>query len=117
MSAIEPNCHGLALAEFQLGCLYEKYWCELVEKLPIENSEFKTRFEKFHMKDKEYCFSKAKEHFDTAFEFFKKVNHLKGMYLSQKHKLAVYATTYVQYRQLIEVQVNECQKKYTEYVQ
>ena len=115
VSAVEPNCHGLALAEFQLGCLYEHYWPELVSKLPKGKSEFAVRFAKMHMKDKEYCFVRAKECFDRAFEFFKKLNHLKGMYLSQKHKLAVYSTDYAQYRQLIEKQVKECGDKCAAY--
>jgi len=44
LSTIEPNCHGLALAEFQLGLIYSKYWSELTEELPEKDSEFKKRF-------------------------------------------------------------------------
>ena len=116
LPGIEKIVYGTALAEFQLGCLYEKHVDVLTSEFPSEDEVFKTRFAQHHISDKETCYEKAKESFDISFECFKKLNHLKGMYLTQKHKLAVYNVKYEQYRGLIKKQMEEHREKFHKYV-
>lgn len=71
------------------------------------------------MKDKENCLEKAVECFDKAYEFFKKVNHLKGMHLSQLHKLPVYNqdSSMSDYRELIAKHIKQDEEKFNRYVE
>ena len=119
LSTMEPNCHGLALSEFQLGLLYAKYWPELTAELPDGSSEFKKRFTLYHMKNKDHCLEKAVECFDKAYEYFKKVNHLKGMHLAQKNKLPVYSQDpeFADYRELITKHIKQDEEKFKTYAQ
>ena len=42
------------------------------------------------MTSKEKCMTTARGHFKNAFVNFKRVNHLKGIYLAKKHEDATY---------------------------
>ena len=74
----------MALAEFQLGHLYEKYMVTLTVHEDSEDQMFNERFMDYKMDNKEACFKKAYGCFERAYESFEKINHLKGMVVSQK---------------------------------
>lgn len=74
----EMNVHGIALAQFQLGCLYEKHYGDLIADKSTGSAEFLKRLDN-HFKtkrNKKTCLEEAKKCFNEAYKCFKELNHL-----------------------------------------
>ena len=79
------NMHGLALAEFQLGHLYEVHADILGHKPSGANVEI--GLDQLLMKSPEECMMKASKHYDNSFGYFQRLNHLKGQIYAKTHSL------------------------------
>jgi len=106
----------MALAEFQLGHLYEKHVVSLTTHYESEDQKFNERFKDHKMENEVICFQKAYGCFERAYDSFKKINHLKGMYLAQKRMKEVCSLKEVKHREAIQKQIDEDHDKYLKYV-
>jgi len=106
----------MALAEFQLGHLYEKHMVTLTVHEESKDQMFNERFKDYAMDNEETCFKKAYGCFKRAYESFEKMNHLKGMYLAQKRMKEVCSLKEVEHREAIQKQIDEDHEKYLRYV-
>ena len=90
----DRNLYGIALQEYQLGYLYEKYIEELNSEEAIQYvNEFEGSVDEDTVKlvrgGASMIKTRAVAYFKEAYRNFEDVNHLKGQYLSKLHELRI----------------------------
>ena len=72
----KQNLHGIALAKFHLGYLYQKYRELLGNK--GTSIHIDTGLSRFFMKSPDECLSRAQNLYNQSLDHFNEVGHLKG---------------------------------------
>ena len=83
MMELEPNHYGIALAQYNLGYIYDHFG----EHMADSRVKHLTRYGAFVQSDYQANCAKASEHYRLAAESFQIVQHKMGDYLSRKHQL------------------------------
>ena len=63
MSQEPEDVYSHGLGSFQLGCLYENHWVQLIVEMKTQDQEFNTKLKEHQMTDMTACMTKAIECF------------------------------------------------------
>ena len=77
------NYYGIALSNFTLGYIHYRFADELCDSRVSGNAEY----EQYFFGDAQQCFTIAMDYYKKAYQNFKKMNHLMGMFMSKAREV------------------------------
>ena len=80
LTKYEQNHYGMALSNFTLGYIYHNFSKALNDERVQEDAQY----ESYLLGDESHYLTKANGLYEDAYQSFKKLHHLVGMYLSKE---------------------------------